>query len=317
MYTMKSLRFEQYGDPSVLKIVEEEIPIPNADECLIKVKAVGINPLDWKIRNGQLKMMTGSNFPKYLGCEFSGIVEKNGSNITENIVGKKIFGFMPNTMKPGALREYICVPRTSFTFIPEPFSFEEAASAVITSVAAYQAIKDLAQAQAGQSILINGCTGGIGLFAIQIANKLNLKVTGVSSSEGIAVAKEFGCENIIDYKKTNILTTPQKFDIILELSGRMPFADAKKIMNSQAIYVNPSPSLGTIIHSVFHNLFSSKKIKLLMTKYNPEQMNILVDFMKQGLKIKVNKVYSFQNVIQAYQDSEKRSPIGKNVVKFD
>ncbi len=314
---MKSLRFEQFGDASVLKIVEEEIPIPNANECLIKVKAVGINPLDWKIRSGQLKMMTGSSFPKYLGCEFSGVVEKNGTGITENIVGKKIFGFMPNTMKPGALREYICVPRTSFTFIPEPFSFEEAAAGVITSVAAYQAIKELAQAQAGQSILINGCTGGIGLFAIQIANRLNLKVTGVASSEGISVAKEFGCENIIDYKKTNILTASQKYDIILELSGRMPFSDAKKIMNTQAIYVNPSPSLGTIIHSIFHNLFSSQKIKLLMTKYNPEQMNILVDFMKQGLKIKVNKVYSFQNVIQAYQESEKRSPIGKNVVKFE
>ena len=76
-------------------------------------------------------------------------------------------------------------------------------------------------------------------------------------------------------------------------------------MNDRAVYVNPSPSLGTIIHSVFHNLFSSKKIKLLMTKYNPEQMNILVDFMKQGLKVKVNKVYTFQNVIQAYQESEK------------
>ena len=116
---------------------------------------------------------------------------------------------MPNSMKPGALREFICVPRTSFTFIPEPFSFEEAASAVITSIAAYQAIKDLAQAQTGQSILINGCTGGIGLFAIQIANKLNLKVTGVSSSERSFCGKEFGCENIIDYKNKYFNHTPK------------------------------------------------------------------------------------------------------------
>lgn len=313
---MKSLRFEQYGDPSVLKIVDEDIPIPTADEVLIQVKAVGINPLDWKIRNGQLKMMTGNSFPKYLGCEFSGIVEKAGQNITENILGKKVFGFMPNTMKPGALREYICVPRNSIAFIPEQINFEEAAAVVITCIAAYQAIKDVAQATAGNSILIYGCTGGIGLFAIQIANQLNLSVTGVASSDGISVAKEFGCEDIIDYKKTNVLTLPKKYDIILELSGRLPFAVAKKIMNERAIYINPSPTLGTIIHSVLHNMFSNKKIKLLMTKYNAEQLNIVIGLLKQGLKIKINKVYSFKDAIQAFQDSEKRSPLGKNIIIF-
>ncbi|WGL60964.1 NAD(P)-dependent alcohol dehydrogenase [Pigmentibacter sp. JX0631] len=314
---MKSLMFESYGNSSVLKIVEENIPIPAKNEVLLKVKAAGINPLDWKIRNGDLKIMTGNKFPKYLGCEFSGIVEKQGNDITDNIVGKRIFGYMPNTMAPGAMREYICVPRSNVAVIPNSVSFEEAAGVIITCTAAHQAITELAQAKAGQSILINGCSGGLGLFALQIAKNLQLKITGTASGDGIAIAKEFGCPTVIDYKKTDVLVSNEKYDIILELSGRMPFSQAKKIMQDKSVFINPSPDLGSIIFSIFHNLFSGKKIKLLMTKYSQEKLNLLIDLMNKNLKIKVNKIYPFSEVIKAYQETEIKSPIGKNIIKFD
>lgn len=314
---MKSLLFESYGNSSVLKIVEENIPSPTKNEVLVKVKAAGINPLDWKIRNGDLKIMTGNKFPKYLGCEFSGVVEKIGSEIEENLIGKKIFGTMPNTMAQGAMREYICVPRSSIALLPDSISFAEAAGVTITCLAAYQSIAELAQAKAGQSILINGCSGGIGLFALQIAKNMQLKVTGTASGDGILVAKEFGCPNVIDYRKTDLLAGNEKFDIILELSGRMPFSQAKKILQDKSVFINPSPDLGSIIFSIFNNLISGKKIKLLMTKYSQEKLILLTELMNKNLKIKINKTYPFSEVIKAYQDTEKKSPIGKNIVTFD
>ncbi|MGY3802671.1 NAD(P)-dependent alcohol dehydrogenase [Pigmentibacter ruber] len=314
---MKSLLFESYGTSSVLKIVEENIPSPAKNEVLVKVKAAGINPLDWKIRNGDLKIMTGNKFPKYSGCEFAGIVEKLGADINENLIGKRVFGFIPNTMKQGTMREFICVPRSSIAIIPNSRSFEEAAGIVITCTAAYQAISELAQAKAGQSILINGCSGGIGLFALQIAKNMQLKVTGTASGEGILVAKEFGCPNVIDYRKTDLLANNEKFDIILELSGRMPFSQAKKIMQDKSVFINPSPDLGSIIFSIFNNLISGKKIKLLMTKYSQEKLILLTELMNKNLKIKINKIYPFSDAIKAYQETEAKSPIGKNIIKFD
>jgi NADPH:quinone reductase-like Zn-dependent oxidoreductase len=308
---------EQYGNSSVMKIVDESVPIPQANEVLVKIKSVAINPLDWKIRNGELKLMTGKQFPKNMGCEFSGIVEKIGSEVKENLLGKRVFGFVENPMKQGVSREYICTPIHCIVEIPSQISFEEASAVTICGVAALQSIKTIANAKAGQTILINGCTGGIGLFAIQIAKKMGLKVFGVCSTEFVNLAKEFDCDEVIDYKKINILNFQHQFDIILELSGKMLFSKSQLLMNNNSVFIDPIVTPQAIFKSFFINLFRSKKYKVLLTKYNNPILNEIVMLVNDGLKIKINKVYSFNNAIAAYAETEKKGSVGKTIINID
>lgn len=314
---MKSLIYNKYGDSSVMQIIDEPAPIPQANDLLIKIKCVAINPLDWKIRNGELKIMTGNQFPKHIGCEYSGIVEKVGNDVEQSMLGKRVFGFMDNPMKKGALREYLCVNINTVSEIPSQTSFQEASAVTICGVAALQSINQIAKGTAGQFILINGCTGGIGLFAIQIAKKLGLKVFGVCSTEGVAIAKEYGCDVVIDYKKDNISKIQQKFDIILELSGQLPYAKAQEMMNPNSTFIDPIASPQAILKSFFINLFKSKKYKILLTKYNKPIHNELVTLLKEGLKVKIINVYTFENAIKAYTETEKKGSIGKTIINLD
>ncbi|MBX9839839.1 NAD(P)-dependent alcohol dehydrogenase [Silvanigrella sp.] len=313
---MKTLNYDQYGDSSVLKIREIPIPIPKKNEVLIKINSVAINPLDWKIRNGMLKMITGNKFPKNIGCEFSGIVEKMGEEMKENLIGKKVFGFVDNPMKNGVLSEYICTTLNCIQEVPSSLSLEEASAASICGLAALQSLKTIAQAQSGQTILIHGCTGGVGLFAIQIANKLGLNIYGVCSTKGVDISKEYGCHVVIDYNKENILNIKQKFDIILDLSSKLSYANAKNMMNLSSIYIDPNATPQVMLKSFFINLISSKKCKVLLTKFSKEFLNELTTYLSNGLKVKIFKTYTFENSIIAYKETEQNGSIGKTVIKL-
>ena len=196
---MKKVIYNQYGSIEDLQMSEVEMPSIQADEYLIKVKAVAINPLDWKKLEGQLKIVTGKKFPKGIAFDFSGVIEKAGSQALNFKIGEAVFGTL-DAMKGEALAEYIVVKKETIYKKPENVSFELAAASLTGGTTA-TFLLNRSKVKAGDKILINGASGAVGMTALQLAKIKGIKVTAVASGEGLDFIKKWNPESTIDYKK--------------------------------------------------------------------------------------------------------------------
>jgi NADPH:quinone reductase-like Zn-dependent oxidoreductase len=311
---MKKVIYNQYGDFSQLKLVDVERPTPLQDEVVVKVKAVAINPLDWKILEGQLKFLTGKKFPRSIGIEFSGTVEDIGGSVVKLKIGDKVFG-MVEAFKGGALAEFISVKESILLKVPNNLDFEHAAAIPIGALSALQLIDDLCKITTGHEVLINGATGGVGTFAIQIAKLRGATVTSVVSGRGVDHAKFLGSDFIIDYSKQDIHKLDKRFDVIIDLSNKLKFSTTRHLLKQKSVFANADPNPVDIITSAIHNLFSGQKRHILKMKYNPDQMAEIGTLIENGLKVVVGKTFRFGNFQDAYSEVKKSGALGKAVIQ--
>ena len=236
---MKKVIFNQYGNFDDLQMAEVPVPNIKENELLVKVKAAAINPLDWKIIEGQMKIITGSKFPKGVAFDFAGVVEKTGSGSAFK-VGDAVFGAM-SAMKGEALAEYLVIAEPSAYKKPEGISFETAAAMTSVGAAALH-IFQKSNVKSGDHVLINGASGGVGLLAVQMAKKQGMNVTAVASGEGLSFLEKWKPDVLIDYKSGQILGQKAAFDAVFELSGTLPFGKAKPLMKPQSAFVSTLPN---------------------------------------------------------------------------
>jgi NADPH:quinone reductase-like Zn-dependent oxidoreductase len=310
---MKKIIYNQYGNTGVLQMIEAPIPAMSENGILVKVSAVSINPLDRKIFKGEEKMMSGSKFPKGIGIDFSGIIENTGSNINRFKKGDEVFGLY-DAFKGEALAEYIVVREKDIAIKPKNISFEQAAASLVVGLSALQILDKLSSVKSGTRILINGATGGIGMFLIQLAKKKGAIVTAVTSSKGMVMAKKWGADEIIDYRTQNILSLRKTFDVLVDLSGKLSFKDSKSLLNPRATFITTIPGLKTIIGSFLNNLFSATKYKLLILKPADDSLNLLAGLIEDGLDIIVEKVYPITAAKSAYEEVALGGIVGKAVI---
>jgi NADPH:quinone reductase-like Zn-dependent oxidoreductase len=285
-------------------------------ELQFKVKAVSINPLDWKKLEGQLKIITGSKFPKGIAFDFAGVVEKKGDAVANFKVGDAVFGAL-EAMKGEALAEYIVVSEASIYKKPVTMSFETAAAMVSIGAAALYLFQNAPNAKAGSNILINGASGGVGMVVLQMAKSKSMKVTAVASGAGLDYIKKWQPDTVIDYKKDNILAQKVAFDAIFELSGSLSFSKAKSFMKPNTFFVSTLPNPIDMLKGFFNNLWSSKKHKTV--KANPTQENYreLCEWVtNKGLDITIAKTFSMPDFKEAYQFAKKGGIVGKIVFSF-
>lgn len=313
---MRKVMYSHFGDESVLEVVEQAVPSIQNDQLLIRVKAVSINPLDWKVYGGEMKLMSGSSFPKSVGIDFSGIVEQAGSAVTRFKTGDAVIGVL-DVFKGGALADYVAVKETDIAPKPANLSFEKAAALPLTGLSALQIIDQLAAVGPNQDVLINGATGGVGLFAVQMAKKRGARVTAVVSTQGVAEAAKWGADTVVDYTKQPIRGLAQRFDAVIDLSTKLSFSDAKPLMKSRAVFVTTLPSPLTLLHSAINNLFSGQKLKVLIVKPTVDGLNTLTHLAENDLQIVLNKTYSLANIKEAYRESRQGKIMGKSVIVLD
>jgi NADPH:quinone reductase-like Zn-dependent oxidoreductase len=313
---MRKVIYNAFGDESVLELVEQPIPTPGKDQLLVKVKAVSINPLDWKVYGGKMKLMSGSKFPKSVGIDFSGVVEIKGGQGTRFKEGDEVFGIM-DVFKGGALADYLVVREADLAIKPANLTFEEAAALPVTGLSALQIIDQMAQVGKGDEVLINGATGGIGIFAIQIAKKRGAVVTAVVGTKGVAKAASWGADKVIDYTRQGVQRLNKKFDVVIDLSTKLSFKTAKTMMKGNGIFITTLPSPQMLIYSFFNNLFSGKKLKILILKPSLEGFETLGNLAEKDLQIVLDKTYSLSQVRDAYQDSSRGKTFGKSVIRIN
>ena len=309
---MKKVVYRQYGKVDVLQLAEVDLPAISEGKVLVKVKAVSINPLDWKITKGELKPMTGFKFPKGVGMVFSGSVERVGSDIQRFKTGDQVFGLV-DVFKGGALAEYILVSEDQIALKPSSISFEQAAALPVTGSAALQILDKIPSVGNGSEVLINGATGGIGMFATQIAKSKGAIVTAVVSPVGIELARKYGADIVVDYTRENILQRNDRYDAVIDLSDKLPFEKAKVLMKSRSIYVNTLPEPMAIIKSFINNLLAGKKFKILFLSPSREYLTELAQRASAGMEVAIARIYPMTAFKEAYRDVQKSKINGKVV----
>jgi NADPH:quinone reductase-like Zn-dependent oxidoreductase len=310
---MRKVMYDRFGDEQVLAVREQPTPTIANNQLLVQVKAASLNPLDWKIYGGEMKLLSGSKFPKGVGIDFAGIVSQVGASVTRYQPGDAVFGFL-DVFKGGALADYVVVTEAAIASKPATISFDQAAALPVTGLAALQITDQLAAIGQGHEVLINGASGGVGLFVIQLAKQRGARVTAVTGPAGLQRATQMGADLVVDYTKQRISQLSQRFDTIVDLSDKLSFKAAKVLLKPRATFVSMLPSPLGLVGSFFHNLFSVKKRKILILKPTAAGLNTLASLAQHQLQIPVEKVYELVNIQQAYQETRKGEVKGKAVV---
>ena len=307
---MKAVFYNKYGSPDVLEIGELEKPKINDDEILIQAYATSINPVDWKIRSGSMKLFTGKNFPKGLGGDVAGKIVEIGGKVVQFEVGDEVYGKLSG-FKGNTYAEFVVANHKDLALKPYNLNFNESASVPLAALTAYQALVNIGKLTKSSKVLVNGCSGGVGHFAVQIAKAIGADVTGVCSAKNTKLAKELGADKVIDYTKENVTANKEKYDIFFDAVANQSYGRIKPILNKNGRYVSTLPSVGVILNSVT-GLFSTKKAKMINVKSNLQYLQQLTKWIEND-KVKpiIDKIYLLEDVSEAHRYSETGRVVGK------
>ncbi len=237
---MKTAIYYHYGQPNVIEIKEIDTPKPGSNEVLIRMHAVSVNPVDWKIVRGNLKVITGKKFPKYVGIEGAGVIEETGENVFGLNKGQRVFVGLDYF--GGACAEFVCTDIEKVMPIHDSISFEEASTMAVAGITAFQGLCEKGNLKSGMEVLINGASGGVGTYAVQIAKVYGGNVTAVCSGDNFNLVRSIGADELIDYYKEDFTTRSRKYDIIFDTIGNLNFWKVRRVLKRKAVYINISPS---------------------------------------------------------------------------
>jgi NADPH:quinone reductase-like Zn-dependent oxidoreductase len=282
---------DTYGSPDVLKLQEIDKPEVTDDEVLVRVRAASVNPVDWHSLTGTpfiVRIQDGLRRPKSnrLGVDFAGQVEAVGTNVTQFRPGDEVFG-----ARNGAFAEHVCVREDRAVVLkPANLTFEQAAAVPIAALTALQGLRDKGQIQPGQKVLINGASGGVGTFAVQIAKALGAEVTGVCSTRNVDLVRSLGADHVIDYTREDFTRNDRRYDLMLDIAGSRSWSECRRVLNPQAILVIVGgPKTNRLIGPVSHlvkvrlgALRSSQKVVFFLTKMNKADLLVLRELLEAG-----------------------------------
>src|SRR5437868_7113019 len=325
---MKAIVHCEYGSPDVLELKDVQKPVPNDNQVLVKVRAVAVNPLDLTITGPlALRPISGLRKPKEtrVGVDYSGTVEAVGKNVANFKTGDEVFGG-----KTGAFADYICVlADRAVVTKPSNVTFEQAAAVPVAAITALQGLRDKGHIQAGQKVLVNGASGGVGTFAVQIAKSFDAEVTGVCSTRNVDLVKSIGADRVIDYTKEDFTKTDQRYDMIYDLVGNHSFSERRNILKPNGICVLAGVG-GAGLHpgmwgrvlgnfaTVFRSKVTSQKFVTYIAKLTKDDLNVLRDLMQSGKVAPViDRTYKLSETQAAVRYLEEGHARGKVVIVIE
>jgi NADPH:quinone reductase-like Zn-dependent oxidoreductase len=323
---MKAAVYSQYGPPDVVQIKDVEKPVPKDTEVLIKVLAASINPYDWHFIRGTpylVRIMVGLRKPKStrLGVDVSGRLEAVGRNVTQFKAGDEVFGACR-----GAFAEYACASESALDVKPDNATFEQAASVPIAAFTAMQGLRDKGKIRPGQKVLINGASGGVGTFAVQIAKSWGADVTGVCSTRNLEMVRAIGADHVIDYTQQDFTKSGQRYDILLDCVGNHSLSSCRRVLSPKGICVMAGGSAGRwmiraiarAITALVLSRFVSQKMVSLLARPNKEDLTIIRELIETGkITPVIDKRYRLAEVPEAIRYLEEGHARGKIVIALE
>jgi NADPH:quinone reductase-like Zn-dependent oxidoreductase len=325
---MRAAVYTDYGPPDVLEVKDIKKPEPNDDQVLIKVHAAAVNPYDWHFIRGtpymMRMMMGGLRKPKdpRIGVDYAGTVEAVGKNVTRFKPGDEVFG-----NRTGAFAEYLCARADrAIALKPANITFEQAAGVPVAGLTALQGLRDHGKVQPGQKVLINGASGGVGTFAVQIAKALGAEVTGVCSTRNVDLVRSLGADHVIDYTKEDFTKGDERYDVILDNVGTQPLSGFRRVLKPNGICViiggggpNDGKWVGPMARPIKAKLMSpfiSQKIGMMMAQGNPDDLKLIADLMQAGkVTTVIDRTYPLSEIREAVRYVEAGRARGKVIIK--
>lgn len=323
---MKAIVYHRYGSPDVLEIEEIDKPSPQDDEVLVRLRAASLNMGEWHALTGlfvarpQLGLLKPKN-PR-LGVDFAGVVEAIGRNVKEFRPGDEVFGG-----RNGAFAEYVCV-REDRAVVRKPsnVSFEQAAAVPVGAITALQGLRDQGQLQPGQKVLINGASGGVGTFAVQIAKILGGEVTAVVSTKNVDMAHSLGADHVVDYTRDDFTRSGRRYDLVLDIAGSRPWSEYRRVLEPEATFVlvgamKTNRWLGPLSHVIrirLASLRASQKMIFFIAKFNKPDMLLLQELLETGqLNPFVEQTYPLREIPEAMRYLGTGHARGKLVISME
>ena len=321
---MQAVVYTKYGPPEVLHLEDVEKPTPMDNEVLVEIHAASVNAKDWRLLRADpflIRLMYGGLFkPKYqiLGADIAGRVEAVGRNVTEFRPGDEVYGDV-GECGLGGFAEYVSTPEDVLAKKPANISFEEAAAVPMAAVSALQGLRDDGEIQPGQKVLINGASGGVGTFAVQIAKSYGAEVTAVCSTRNLDRMHSIGADHVIDYTQENFTQNGQHYDLILAVNGFHPISDYKRALNSTGIYVMAGGSTKQIFQALLLGSWMSKRggkqIRSLSGKPSQSDLVAVAELIEAGKVVPViDRQYALPEVPDAIRYLEQGHARGKVVI---
>ena len=320
---MMAVVYCDYGSPEVLKIEAVEKPVPTDSQLLVRVRAAAVNPLEWHYMRGTpyiARLDMGLRKPKItrLGVDYAGVVESVGKAVTQFKPGDEVFGG-----RNGALAEFIAVRENGGVALkPANVTFEQAAGVTVAAITALQGLRDKGGIQPGQKVLINGASGGVGTFAVQIAKSFGADVTGVCSTRNVELVRSIGADQVIDYTKEDFTKRPERYDLILDNVGNHSLSDLRGVMKPDGNYVmvgGPSgrwlDPLPRAFGAMALSWFVSQDMSMFISDLNKKDLTVLRDLMAAGKVTPViDRQYKMSEVGEAITYLETGRARGKVVI---
>jgi NADPH:quinone reductase-like Zn-dependent oxidoreductase len=323
---MKAIVYTKYGPPDVLQLKEVEKPTPKDNEVLIKVHAAAANAADWRLLRADpflVRLYNGLLKPKYkiLGAAVAGRVEAVGRNAMQFQPGDEVFGDLFECGW-GGFAEYVCARENALALKPATISFEEAATVPVAAVTALQGLRDKGQVQPGQKVLINGASGGVGTFAVQIAKSFGAEVTAVCSTRNLDMVRSIGADHVIDYTGEDFTKNGQRYDLILAANGYHPISDYKRALSPRGIYVATGGSMAQMFQAIllgpWMSMAGGKKMCNLTAKPNQKDLVFMIELLEAGkVKPVIDRRYPLHEVPEALRYLEEGHARGKVVITVE
>ena len=314
---MKAIVYEKYGPPDVLQLKEVEKPMPKEDEVLIKVQAVSVNYSDWVYVRGKpfVARLMGSGLLKprkmMLGADVAGRVEAVGRNIKQFRPGDEVYGDLSGCGW-GGFAEYVSAPENALALKPTNLTFEEAAAVPQAAIVALQGLRDEGQMQPGQKVLINGASGGIGTFAVQLAKFFGAEVTGVCSTRNLDMVRSLGADHVIDYTREDFTQNGQRYDLILDIKAYRSILDYERALSPKGIYVLAGGSVARILQA---SMTRNEKMVNFQTRPNQKDLVFMKELLEAGKVVPViDRRYPFSEVAEAVRYYGEGHARGKVVI---
>ncbi|CCM77262.1 NAD(P)-dependent alcohol dehydrogenase [Rhizobium mesoamericanum] len=310
---MKRIQYSSYGGPEVMRVEDFELAAPSKDEVAVEVKFAAINPIDWKLRGGAMKIVTGKTFPRAMGIDLSGVVTAVGSGVTRLKVGDAVFG-LARFKESGALGEAVVTKESFLVRKPDQISFEEAACFGTPGVTAWNGLVDKAKLKPGQNVFINGCGGAVGQAAVQIARLLGATVSGSCSARDIERAKSFGMQTVYDYRTTDLAAIAARFDVVYDTAATMTVSTGLSMLRKNGVYVDLNPGPAKFIRAMF-----TRRFKVVVCSPRVEILDKIAGAARNGkFGLPIGEIVPLSGSIELITGLEKGRKLGgKGVVAME
>lgn len=325
---MKAIICPKYGSPDVLQLRETAKPVPQEGEVLIKIHAASLNSRDLRMLRANpffMRFVPGGLFGpknKILGADAAGCVEAVGCNARQFQPGDEVFGYLPISTGRGTLAEYVCARENFFALKPSNLSFEQAAAAPLAAVTAWQGLNKYGAIQTGQRVLIQGASGGVGTFAVQIAKAFGAEVTAVCSTRNLEMVRTLGADHAIDYTKEDFTQNGQRYDLILAVNGYHRLSDYLRALTPQGSCIVAGGSMAQLIDAASQSKRGSRdgarKVSILTLEPDPKDLIVIKELLESGKILPViDGCYPLSQAAEAFWYVEKTHPQGKVVITME